>query len=124
MMMINESSYRSIHNNNSREHRPNIAMHFIRHLKRNGAKVIASLLLAALLFSSFLLIGINASGSNVLHENESIVTVKSGDTLWGIANQLASKGNDTGYLVFMIKNRNNLEDATIKPGQKLIIPDF
>ncbi|MEK3881335.1 LysM peptidoglycan-binding domain-containing protein [Paenibacillus sp. PL2-23] len=50
------------------------------------------------------------------------MTVGSGDTLWSIASRHAEAGDDIGYLVYRIKQRNGLENVTIHPGQQLIIP--
>lgn len=48
-------------------------------------------------------------------ENESVYTVKSGDTLWNIAKKFNISVND-------LKNENNLTNNFLSIGQKLIIP--
>ncbi|MDQ6418101.1 LysM peptidoglycan-binding domain-containing protein [Paenibacillus sp. LHD-117] len=87
------------------------------------AKVIVSLMLFLLVFTSFLIISTNASSTGIEgpSASEQVITVGSGDTLWTIASR-HQDGSDIGYLVYAIKNRNGLESATIFPGQKLIIP--
>lgn len=93
-------------------------------IKANGMRIVVSLMIALLLFSSFMLIGTNASGTVAPSEQEQLVTVGSGDSLWSIASRYAERHNDIGYLVYSIKNRNNLTDSIIFPGQQLIIPDL
>lgn len=123
MMMMNPStsSYRSIYNGGS-EVRESV---FLRILRRHLAKLIVSLLVFVLVFSSFLIIGTKASGTVVAGPsmNEQVVTVGSGDTLWSIASH-HKKGNDIGYLIFAIKERNDLDSVDIHPGQKIIIPEI
>jgi nucleoid-associated protein YgaU len=124
MMIMNPStsSYRSIYRGNIRETKELAQPHW---LIRHMAKLMISLIVFTLVFSSFLIIGTNASSTVVEGPNESeqVVTVGSGDTLWSIASSFKN-GSDIGYLVFSIKNRNNLDNVTIHPGQKLIIPDI
>lgn len=47
-------------------------------------------------------------------------TVRSGDTLWGIAERFL--GNGSSYILLM--TANHLTDSTIYPGQELIIPGY
>lgn len=91
-------------------------------MKSHGVKLVVCVSLAILLFTSFMMMGTNASGGDVLAEGEVYVTVGSGDTLWSIASRHAESGDDIGFLVYVMKSRNNLENATIMPGQQLIIP--
>lgn len=49
------------------------------------------------------------------------VTVKSGDTLWTIA-QKYNKSGDIRKLIFEIKKENNLETSIIYIGDELLIP--
>lgn len=54
-------------------------------------------------------------------------TVKSGDTIWGIAQDLAALNpefNDIRQYVSVIKNTNNMSTDEIKSGQNLIIPYY
>lgn len=93
-------------------------------IKGHGMRIVVSLLIALLLFTSFMLMGTNASGTAKLSEQEQVVTVGSGDSLWSIAVRYAERRDDIGFLVYSIKNRNNLTDSIIVPGQQLIIPDI
>lgn len=47
-------------------------------------------------------------------------TVVAGDTLWGIAT--AHYGGDPRAAVWKLRRRNGLADATIVPGQRLVMP--
>lgn len=124
MIMMNQGTYRSIYtnNNDARNQKANNAA-VAGWLKSHSVKLAACVLLALLLFSSFLLIRTNASGGDLPSEGEVQVTVGSGDSLWSIASRYAEEGDDVGYLVYRIKERNNLEHVTILPGQQLIIPN-
>lgn len=54
-------------------------------------------------------------------------TVKSGDTLWGIAQDLAALNpefNDIRQYVSTIKKTNNMSTDEIKSGQNIIIPYY
>ncbi|MFD0958937.1 LysM peptidoglycan-binding domain-containing protein [Paenibacillus chungangensis] len=88
-------------------------------------KVTASVLLMALLLTSFLMLGVTATGTDVAPPmgSEQVVTVANGDTLWAIAGRVSDDSEDTGYIVFKIKQRNGLTSSTIHPGQQLIVPE-
>lgn len=123
MIMMNQGSYRSIYaDNTTSKNVTYMEVAAAGWLKSHGVKLVVSVSLAILLFTSFLMMGTNASGGDVLAEGEVQVTVGSGDTLWSIASRHAESGDDIGFLVYVMKSRNNLENATIKPGQQLIIP--
>ena len=47
-------------------------------------------------------------------------TVRQGDTLWSIA--AASYAGDPREGVWELQRRNHLRDATITPGQRLVLP--
>jgi LysM repeat protein len=55
------------------------------------------------------------AGANPRHH-----TVRSGDTLWSIA--AASYAGDPREGVWKLQRRNGLDDATIVPGQRLVLP--
>lgn len=95
-------------------------------LKRHAAKTVVCTAVFALLFTSFLLMGTDASGNHPEEATmeEQIIIVHSGDTLWEIAKQYTDGSNDIRYIVYMIKDRNDLQSAEIKPGQRLIIPSM
>lgn len=51
------------------------------------------------------------------------VEVKAGDTIWAIAQSVSSETNqNTQTIVDWILDENQLNEPTIKPGQKLTIP--
>jgi nucleoid-associated protein YgaU len=50
------------------------------------------------------------------------VVVEQGDTLWSIAAAVAGQEDDVRAVVAEIKERNGLQDATLVPGQVLVLP--
>lgn len=98
----------------------------VRLVKRHTVKVIVCSALFTLLFTSFLMMGTDASGTSpeAASNEEQVITVRPGDTLWEIAKQFNDSSHDIRYVVYMIKDRNELHNAEIKSGQKLIIPNI
>ena len=47
-------------------------------------------------------------------------TVRSGETLWTIASH--AYGGDPREAVWLLRERNQLDGATIVPGQRLVLP--
>ncbi len=95
-------------------------------MRRHAAKIIVSLIVFVLLFTSFLMMGTEASTPLPLPASaqEQVVAVHAGDTLWSIAKKYGSGSDDLRYVIYMIQERNGLETADLKPGQKLIIPSI
>lgn len=50
--------------------------------------------------------------------------VKSGDTLWTIAENYIPEGKDIREYIYNIKKINDLDNSMIYSGQKLIIPTY
>lgn len=63
---------------------------------------------------------VRAQGSVPLGESTSIV-VQSGQTLWGIAREVAPD-HDPRLIVSQIRDLNDLDTRPIVPGQALIVP--
>lgn len=55
-------------------------------------------------------------------EQSSSVTVRSGDSLWGIASSYTPAGGNVQETIDRIVATNHLDDARIVPGQHLQIP--
>jgi nucleoid-associated protein YgaU len=51
------------------------------------------------------------------------ITVRPGDTLWGIAAAHAGQTADVGEIVDRIADVNHLQTETLQPGQHLRIPE-
>ena len=62
-----------------------------------------------------------APGENLRLVGESSVVVGSGDTLWSIARSVAGD-DDVRVVVDQLQALNGLEDASITPGQVLLLP--
>lgn len=54
------------------------------------------------------------------HGTKQVYTVAVHDTLWGIA--AAHYGGDPRDAVWRIQERNHLTGATLRPGQRLVLP--
>ena len=50
------------------------------------------------------------------------VTVCSGDSLWGLAEEASVPGVPTGDVVSWIMDRNGLDSSLLTPGQRLVVP--
>ena len=48
--------------------------------------------------------------------------VRSGDTLWSIAEQVAPADSDVRAVVAEIRGLNDLDSSLIRPGQSLLVP--
>src|SRR5690606_2045202 len=84
------------------------------------------LALTVLIVMSLFMFSATASTTNgdSLMDGETIVAVGAGDTLWDIAKHHYSNTSDISYIVYLIKYDNQLESATITPGQQLILPSL
>jgi len=80
------------------------------------------LILSGLLI--FILSGLLFSTDSAASEAQKYITVevKSGDTLWQIADGHKNKGKDIRKLIYEINTINRLDDSSIYPGQLLKIP--
>lgn|GEM_PF-784858 len=129
MSTYNPYAYRSYissskHNNESIIDKPVVRNSIVKVSTRG--KAILTLILVTLIVMSLFLFNVTASttpGEFAL-EDESIVAVGAGDTLWDIAQHHYSNASDIAYIVFLIKERNQLEDSIITPGQQLILPSI
>ncbi len=61
-------------------------------------------------------------GGGLRLAGESSVVVQQGDTLWSIAASVVDDGADVRAVIADIQARNDLPDATVVPGQVLVIP--
>ncbi|MGO4544825.1 LysM peptidoglycan-binding domain-containing protein [Paenibacillus sp. 2TAB23] len=122
-MIMNPSFYKSIHEQQENKAVPNRIWQFV---KRHLVKVIVSFVIFVLLFTSFLMMGTDASSKlpATASNEEQVVTVHSGDTLWAIAKRYSDSKHDIRYIIYRIKDRNELNTSEINPGQTLIIPSI
>jgi LysM repeat protein len=124
-MITSPSFYRTI--NKQETVKTAVLSHLIKRLmKRHAAKIVVCSAVFALLFTSFLLLGTDASGSHPAGATaeEHMIVVHTGDTLWEIAKQFTDGKQDIRFVIYLIKDRNNLQSSEIMPGQKLIIPSI
>lgn len=87
------------------------------------SKLIKKIILIIISMSIILLIvGITyIDGSNNTQDYETVV-VESGQNLWGIAREYYGENNNIRKIIFEIRDINNLDNASLDPGQKLKLP--
>jgi LysM repeat protein len=74
---------------------------------------------AILVCALALAVGLAAHSSSGAGPKRTYV-VRSGDTLWSVAER--TYGGDPRQGVWLIEQRNHLASATIVPGEKLVVP--
>ena len=85
-------------------------------MKRKTAQTIAGLItMAILIFSILSTCKANAPLTRIEY------TVRSGDTLWNIAQEYAPKGADIREYIYNLKKTNGLKNSEICPGMVLEI---
>ena len=89
-------------------------------LTRRGRLVVV-LGLAVLLFAAFSLGRVGAEGSTSDAPQLRTVVVAPGDTLWGVASELA-EGEDPRPVVEQIRRLNDLASGELRAGQQLVLP--
>ncbi|MBE7325295.1 LysM peptidoglycan-binding domain-containing protein [Nocardioides sp. Y6] len=93
----------------------------VRLTRRGRLVVLAAALLLALVVSVALGGGSMASEEAGEPRATEIVVVNEGDTLWGIAAEVASDG-EVRSMVHEIRELNNLESSVVALGQRLHVP--
>lgn len=61
-------------------------------------------------------------GGGLRLAGESSVVVQQGDTLWSLAAAVAGQGDDVREVIAEIRQLNELADASLVPGQVLVLP--
>lgn len=92
-------------------------------LTRRGRLVVFAAALLLALSALWLLSGVSSASDRP--EATEVVLVGTGDTLWGIASEIASERADSDGVVSMmahIKDLNDLDSAALRAGQRLRVP--
>lgn len=89
--------------------------------RRGRVVVLVAALLLAFAVGVVVAAGSVATGEAGTPEPTKVVTVGSGDTLWGIASDLADDG-DVPAMMTKIERLNALESGMLSAGQKLVVP--
>lgn len=93
-------------------------------LTRRGRLVVLALALLAVAVVGIALASASAAGSGTGAAGVHVVTVRPGDTLWGIAGRAASRaGVDTGEMVQRLEELNTIDDGVVYAGQELRVPN-
>jgi LysM repeat protein len=103
--------------------RPSATVRATVRLTRRGRLVVV---VAALLVAFAIGVNVTAAGSVATQrpgtpEPTRIIQVGSGDTLWGIASELAD-GGDIRSMIEEIKQLNALDASDLQSGQRLVVP--
>ena len=93
----------------------------IRLTRRGRLVVLAAALIAVLAVGLFLASGSVATDEPGTPEPTQVVLVGSGDTLWGIASDLADDG-DVRAMIDRISELNALDSGMVIAGQRLLVP--
>lgn len=91
------------------------------HLTSRGRGVLATLALVCALVGGAG-IGAFASSEVAPPADTQAVTVLPGQSLWGIASEVADNGQDVRIVMDMIMSLNSLSSVTVHPGQELTVP--
>lgn len=89
--------------------------------RRGRVVVLVAALLLAFAVGVVVAAGSVATGEAGTPEPTKVVTVGTGDTLWGIASDLADDG-DVQSMMTRIERLNALESGMLSAGQKLVVP--
>lgn len=100
----------------ARVHTPSVRL-----TRRGRLVVLAAALIAVLAVGFFLASGSVATDEPGTPEPTRVVLVGAGDTLWGIASDLADDG-DVRAMIDRISKLNALDSGMVVAGQKLVVP--
>lgn len=94
-------------------------------LTSRGRRVFGALIAVPLLFSlgAFGLLGISPAAGDETPGQLTYVTVRSGDTLWGIAESITGTSGDIRDTVAEIVSLNDLTSSVVVPGQRIAVPN-
>lgn len=87
--------------------------------KYAARRIVALIIIAGLLTSSLVLLL-----SDTPPEMVTTITVSSGESLWALSEVYGNPNGDPRDWIYEVIKLNNLADATLTPGQELIVPDF
>lgn len=92
-------------------------------LTRRG-RVVVTLLILGVLFAAFVVFSGRsvASGESGVRVPTRTVLVGEGDTLWGIATEVAEPGTDIREAVHDIEKLNSLPGPALEVGQEIAVP--
>lgn len=107
---------------NVRQNRNNVRLR----LTARGRAVIAVLVTLAAVLATALAVFFMSTPAASAGAAEAVttetVTISEGETLWAVASQYAPAGTDVRDFVLMLQDINDLDSATVQPGQQLDIP--
>jgi nucleoid-associated protein YgaU len=93
----------------------------VRLTRRGRVVVFVGALLLAFVVGVVVAAGSVATGTAGAPEPTTVVTVASGDTLWGIASELAEPG-EVRAMMTRIQHLNAMDSGVLLAGQRLVVP--
>lgn len=120
--MLKYSTYQSIYDKPAPRTRASLTDKFGFLGLGKGLLKVSLLLMLLMLTGTGVVTAFAAASDDHVQKEQTIVVVKSGDTLWEIAASHKPKGQDTRIYIAAIKRLNGLSSGSIQAGDTLVLP--
>ena len=89
---------------------------------RRRARMVGRLAVLVLIVLVSVWVGTRIASASADNPVERTYVARSGDSLWNVALRVYPHDRDTRELVYLIERRNGLAQASLRPGQRLVLP--